>query len=428
MNFKINSWEEEKFISTLAITNENNIKTKKKLSEKLNSSKDLYFSDPNSNNENIQQFKTNNERVSEREISLGETNSQLIKSKSLKNKVTVFPENLTQPTQYNRMNSLFSQIEKKKKNKNKNKIENEMLFRAFFSVSNTMILIKKFIQKMRTQIGIRNPNLLTKETVEIINDWSFFYNPYNKLNLFQRIKQFCKNYSFNTKFLPKIFDPSKYQRMIWDICKMFFSTLMFFIIPLDLSFEVNILNMNGIILPKIFIAIFFFLNILINLNTAFFEKGKLTFSRNLITINYLKNDFLIDSLTLYPFLHSFQYRSFIDLIFFLRILKFFSLINKLEQYLFANEKLLNYINLLKLIFNVLLLSHICACMWYWIGISSNNSTENSWIKNYKIEDLSPSERYLNAYHYIVITMITVGYGKNLLLLKIIKINYFKKHY
>ena len=82
--------------------------------------------------------------------------------------------------------------------------------------------------------------------------------------------------------------------------------------------------------------------------------------------------------------------------------------HKIEQFIFANSIVHNYFNLLKLLLNLLILSHLFACFWYFIGTNVKN--EETWISKNNYTEKSEFTKYLTSYYFVIITMITVGYG------------------
>jgi hypothetical protein len=67
----------------------------------------------------------------------------------------------------------------------------------------------------------------------------------------------------------------------------------------------------------------------------------------------------------------------------------------------------------KMVFNiavVILICHLFACIFY--ALPTTFSKESNWVIHRGFEDSSVTEKYLYAMHWIVETVITVGYGEN----------------
>ena len=292
-----------------------------------------------------------------------------------------------------------------------------------------LILVKKFIDKLRQGTGVRRPNLITNYHAGIINDECFFFENFKEktkiqLNGFKKKKRFKflrkilkkgNNIYFEIKekiekILKKtnyVFDPSHKLKIFWDVIKLLVIVFYFFVIPLDLSLDTSIFNQQ---LLNTLSILFFITDILLNFNTAYFERGGLCFLRSKIMKNYLKSGYLVkDIFCLYPLIDP-RHRNIFHLIIFIQFIHFLKLMKNIQKYLFADEKTLNYLNLIKLLFNVILLSHIFACLWLYLGDQYSIDKEKTWIKDKHLEGSEWQIKYLYAYYYVVITMNTVGYG------------------
>ena len=273
--------------------------------------------------------------------------------------------------------------------------------KKLYSLISKFHLSKKFISTLRKIIGFRKVTLLRMYHFNQINDIVYFPNLISKFFILEYLKNLQSKKIFK-KII--IFDPSKKIRILWDVIMLILITFQFFIIPIDLTFEISIVS-NYYPFMLHFFRITFLLDFFINLNTGIFLKGKLNFERNLIFKNYLKNGLLSDLMSIFIVSNIFP-RSILDLIFFTKLINFKKTLRKIQKYILADEIIINLMNLLTHVFNVLLLAHIFACIWFCIG--SQNS--NNWIQKNKLETKIWYEQYLFAYYFVVITMNTVGYG------------------
>ena len=171
---------------------------------------------------------------------------------------------------------------------------------------------------------------------------------------------------------------------------------------------------------KVVIQFLFFLDILVNFNTAYLEKGELVTERAKICKRYLRNQFLFDLVSffsLFYWLLTFEYKSSLNetinqilpLLFFLRVLNVTNLIAKFEDSLFLLESTYNKISFLKLFSFVLLFAHVSACMWHYLGWSQHYLGSN-WLTQAGIVDESWVTRYIYSLYYVVVVMNTIGFG------------------
>ena len=111
-----------------------------------------------------------------------------------------------------------------------------------------------------------------------------------------------------------------------------------------------------------------------NLNTGFYEKGKLISNRKKIIKNYvIKGSFAMDLLTFLAILFT---PNKISLIYLYKIVKIQEMITNLERFLFAEDLLYTTISMIKLILNIIFISHIFACLWCFIGKNNTSSKNN----------------------------------------------------
>jgi len=69
-----------------------------------------------------------------------------------------------------------------------------------------------------------------------------------------------------------------------------------FVFPLQFAFKKSLIELNSYFIV-IFVNIFFLLDILVNLSTSYFDKGKLVQDKKQIVLFYYKSNFKIDALS-----------------------------------------------------------------------------------------------------------------------------------
>jgi len=186
----------------------------------------------------------------------------------------------------------------------------------------------------------------------------------------------------------KVFSPENNMRISWDFVVLFALIVNIFYIPLDISFDLEPTYLNFTktnLICNIAPNVFFMLDMVINMNTAYYSKGEYVQKRRKILTNYFKNQFYIDFLTIGPVVihwlisETFWFRE-IDSIAIFRLLKIKHLIFKMDEYLHLENKNQGMFNLLKLLFVNLFVAHICGCVWNYIGILQNNRFDpDNWL-------------------------------------------------
>ena len=156
----------------------------------------------------------------------------------------------------------------------------------------------------------------------------------------------------------------------------FFQYIFIFIsliyIPIKISFDLQITNYILLIFLEIMPFLFYCADILITLNTEFYSKGGLISDKLQIFGNYRKKEFLLDIISLLlPAILSliFPKKKIILGFFLFRIIKFKSLVKKTELLLQPSNKTHYLFVLIKLLFLILYIAHICGCVWSYISVT-----------------------------------------------------------
>lgn len=299
--------------------------------------------------------------------------------------------------------------------------------KTLYSVISNFYITKKFIMLLRNATVYRRPKWLKSMHFKMINDWSFWEdgwrnsdeNSENQNNMkikrkLQKIKEKCVKLKNNAEYyLPKTFDPTTKFRVLWDLLHLMIIVFNMIYVPIEVGFDLSeeMRENETMSIAKKFSLCVFFVDLIVNMNTAYYDKGNLIFRRSQIVRNYLKSDFFRDIISFSPqILALFTIISdYFDLLILLRIYNLKKIFLSIEEFIFVDERMYNTIALLKLIFGVLFLSHLLACIWHFIGyIEKDNS--NNWLFFYDLMTKPWYIRYLNSYYYVVISMNTVGYG------------------
>lgn len=294
-------------------------------------------------------------------------------------------------------------------------------------------LAKKFIDILKNVTSQRLPKFLSRFHFQIINDGTFFYDvwkhhvqskkeassleDYKEKSLRKVFRKIQKKLRVIKRKI-KVFDNSSTFKIVWNVVHLMFILFFFILMPLEATFDIKLYRNFEVVKDIQFASVLFFLlDFLVNCNTAVYFKGKLEKNRNKIVEYYLKSTFIWDVISFFSvIMQTFNSEisdlnnhllSFIRMLFFFRLINFSSIVKKLEEMIFIDQSIHNILSLFKLIFRIILLSHIFACLWHYIGRISEN---NSWITHYELTDASWWVKYLYSYYYVSVTMNTVGYG------------------
>ena len=156
----------------------------------------------------------------------------------------------------------------------------------------------------------------------------------------------------------------------------------------------------------------FLLEIILNLNTSYYSRGMYISNRPKIFRHYLKNNLFIDLFTILPLLfYETPHAAYLQILVIFRLQNVDGLVKRLEEYLHLKGKTEGVFQLLKLIINLLFLAHISACTWHLMGSWEGNiGISNNWLAVANIETEIWYIRYIYAFYFSIVTMMTVGYG------------------
>ena len=153
----------------------------------------------------------------------------------------------------------------------------------------------------------------------------------------------------------------------------------------------------------------FFLDILVTLNTSYHSKGILIKNKRSIAKNYIRKEFILDLITLSPTLFSSD-NTIATALFLLRIIKIKKLFKKIKDNFVLDEKFYNSFEIFKLLFMVIYLAHVCACVWHYVAIKEiEKGYSKTWLHYNNLYLETKLVRYVNSLYYSVLTMATVAF-------------------
>ena len=172
----------------------------------------------------------------------------------------------------------------------------------------------------------------------------------------------------------KVFTPDSLFINIWKVLILFTNIIWIILTPLKFCFDLD-LNGNDSESAHIFLfelpVVLYFLDILINFNTGYYEEGVIMLERNKIFQEYIRKNFWLDLLTamIIPFQAQMEYKLFM-FIFLFRIFQVVEIIDDIEENWQIQLRFPAGWVLLKLFISILIVAHYCGCFFYFIGTLS----------------------------------------------------------
>jgi len=219
----------------------------------------------------------------------------------------------------------------------------------------------------------------------------------------------------NTCWVDKyVSTPNSKFNFIWDIISMALIGYDVVMIPFDVfdPDDLLITNMMGFIT-----GIFWFLDIIRTFLTGYYRKGDIILKFRLVARNYLLSWFCIDSaivafdwtyiISKYSGSNAGQVTGFQKHVRGLRSARGLRLLRgvkmarimKTIEDRFTSERNSVLFNVLMLFIGLVLLNHVVACIWYFIGKSFQGSSVETWIDEYLTSSDDIWYRYFTSFHW-----------------------------
>ena len=172
----------------------------------------------------------------------------------------------------------------------------------------------------------------------------------------------------------------------------------------------------------------YLLDIILKLNTGYFESGVIIKDRRKIAKHYLKRKMswdLISVLVLFgPLISTSEpttqhtcglcisiFNSY-KLFFFVKVYQLIDIYHVWEEILQNDDNIEGILSLLKLFLQVVFIAHLMACVWNYIGLTERDKGNGTWFDKYTNIDFRAewTTQYVFALYWSLATMVTVGYG------------------
>lgn len=205
--------------------------------------------------------------------------------------------------------------------------------------------------------------------------------------------------------------PNHRFKLVWDFFILVLSFAEMFLFSLGLTFEAEFIFHPIYLFFNYLGILIFFIDIILKFKTSFYEHGILVNAPHKIIKEYWKNEFFLDflswaSLILHICLLKNLTFRWLILIFYGRLKSIRSLISNFEN----NMDFGDLYELLLIMFKVISVAHIYACIWHYIAFAQEEQYSVTWINSLSLTNADWSVKYLYSIYWALTTMVTVGYG------------------
>ncbi|KAL4434925.1 hypothetical protein ABPG74_021264 [Tetrahymena malaccensis] len=307
--------------------------------------------------------------------------------------------------------------------------------------------LKDIALKWVNSLQSRRQKLLTELAYNLINDKSFINDTNKGIQKHENLINATKNtivFYYNSIFgnscasqkisnllscIP-VFSPSNTYKFLWDLIQLFVIIFCIYFVPLTFVFKMRFKDVIPMMLGWLFPA-FLLVDIFINMNTCYYDKGSLITQRNLIFIHYIKKYYVYDILSVVPlFIHFLNYERIgsvqdpsqqgykltdsLILFILLKASHMSNIIRRIEERFHLTPRAMNMVSLIKLLFTILFVAHLFSQVWLFAAfVQTTYTSSSSWLVYYNLDQSPWYAQYIRAYYFVMVTMITVGYGDTL---------------
>jgi hypothetical protein len=214
--------------------------------------------------------------------------------------------------------------------------------------------------------------------------------------------------------------------MFWDFIVGVLIIYSVVIIPYRIGFNQSGSKSSGVF--ESIIDVFFFVDILINFNTAVDDPQTdlLIVSRQSIASKYIEFWFWIDLLSTIPFDQVFSFFAFSStgvtsirliriarlarLLKLTRVVKLTKISSQFEN-LDVNPALFG---ISRMIVQIWFFAHVLCCFWYFIALPEQQTTHYNdnadWVTSNDMQDSNIGDKYMASFYFIITSMLAIGYG------------------
>ncbi|CAD8072161.1 unnamed protein product [Paramecium sonneborni] len=294
-----------------------------------------------------------------------------------------------------------------------------------------LIQVLRFISLITRSPFASKFSLLDGNMFRIIGDKASDFNYYLLHDYFKymkpqpssRLKYFIQKHLYKCCYMKGILDtlinlkiilePESIFLIVWNIILLVNINLNILYITVKFSFDFENYPPDQFQLCEVYLFkvpyYLYIFDIIIKLNTCYYESGYLVKDRNKILGNFYKYNSIINLLILIPSTLYLIGLTEFPLYLFMTI-KAISIPEIMESIIDRMELTTNYwvtYDLFRLIYVILYQSHICCCGLYYVGLLDK---ETSWLLTNNLLQETWIIKYFNTYYWSIITMTTIGYG------------------
>ncbi|KAL4483357.1 hypothetical protein ABPG72_007999 [Tetrahymena utriculariae] len=353
-----------------------------------------------------------------------QNNNQLSNSSQIR----LFTNQQYQLNLVNQLNANRISVNLKNRYQQKEKLEpSQKIYQA--------LKIKLFTQKVMSKLN----RFVQKDLLDLTNDETISSQSQNNINkmgqieiknqIYQNLHLFLDFYKNFTKILDSstwvqklvgivntipVISPSGKFKFIWDIIMMIVILLYLFMIPIEITFYQPLKELFPFNLLRL-CNMALIIDFTLQWNFGFFDKGQPNMNRMQVMIKYFRSQFYVDLASSLFLLIDFYWQNnnanYVHLLFFLRLENIKKFFKRVEERFNLSPLIIQISSLIQLLLLILIVAHTISCVWIEVlQYETKHNFQNTWIGNNHFKEDNWASKYIHAYYFSTVTMITVGYG------------------
>ena len=169
-------------------------------------------------------------------------------------------------------------------------------------------------------------------------------------------------------------------------------------------------------------------DLLITLNTAFYDQGVVVWDKRKIFHQYMSTSFVYDLIGSIPLIlgiyyykltYSFQELANVhstfkiwNILIFIKVVTLNQVIEDFKDLFFKNRRVFNTLQLIQLLFYAIFVAHCFGCLFQLLAVIENiYQVENNWINKYELNNNDWVERYIYVRLKIIIVIFQIKIWK-----------------
>ncbi len=153
---------------------------------------------------------------------------------------------------------------------------------------------------------------------------------------------------------------------MWDFLQLLVTLLLFVLVPVRIA--ISDMTFSQLLSAPVHkaVIVLLFIDFFVQSNSGFFSQGLCEMNRWRVLTHYTKNVLAYDLLIFVLILLEQQLNAWILVLIYVKINYVQQLLKRLEEVFELSVRTQNYLELLNLLFTLLFVAHVFACIWLYI--------------------------------------------------------------